>query len=546
MSLELFKIALGLDIEAADASSHANILQGPGTPGGDGAEQDAAPIGSVFLRTDVETNNLQMYYKYRTTQNAFGDWETVASSSLVNAAINGVSWRDPVTVIDNTPYAALAALPVGGVVDGVTLSDGDRVLFTDITGSNNNVYIWDSTLLTWTEDTNLATDGDTVLGQDGTAAEQQWTFDGTTWVQTGGASNANELAFIRDFIGKNGTGSETPLYTSATNVTQGVSLEAAIGELDAQIGAESFTENNFVNPANTINQNIDGLDVQLGDGTHSSVIHIADVNDVTENLAALDVAIGTQDFTNTANHLLDLDNAAVGVSLEKLNVGIGSLNYTNGYNVTNGQTITQTFDNLDIALGDTNHASTNIISNAASVNSNLSVLDAAIGDRAYTNDFVVTDGETTTASIDALDSQLGNNVFTESNIVSGGNNITQNLDALDVVVNTNAAQSAVIKTGGVAAQTAIDSIPVASAEIAKWIIGYENTGDATNRETVEVHALTDGTTVKFDKYSIRRFGNVFPGLVIDCDINAGSLRLLLTSATTVDVAVKRVGFYTIN
>lgn len=546
MALELFRVALGLDLESQSGLSNANILQGPGQPGGDGATQDAAPIGSLFLRTDNETNNLQLYWKYRTTQNSFGDWQQVVSKEFLNSVINGISWREPAKVIDTTTYATVAALPITGTVDGVVLNDGDSVLFADVTTGNSNVYIWDAVGTSWTESDNSATDGDTVLIQEGTSAEQQWTYDGTSWVQTGGASNANELAFLRDFVGKDATGAETPSFTSAVNITQNSSLESAIGELDAAIGVETFTEENFINPANTVNGNLDALDVQLGDGTYSSTHIIDNSNDITENLEDIDLAIGLRDYTNTGNHLLALDGATLSASLETLNLGIGSRNYTNGYNITNGQTVTQTFDNIDIALGDTNHTSTDIISNAASVNVNLSSLDDAIGVQLYTNDNVVTDGEDVTSSIDALDSQLGNNTFTSSNVISNANNITENLDALDLVVNTNASQSLVIKTAGVSAQTVIDSIPIADAEVAKWIIAYENTGDATNRETVEVHALHNGTNAKWDEYSIRRFGNVFSGLNIDVDINAGSLRLLLTSAVTVDCAVKRVGYYTIN
>lgn len=546
MAQDLFRIALGLDIESNDGSTNAYIIQGNGLPGGDAAEQDDATIGSLYLQTDAETNNLQLYWKYRTTQNSFGDWQQVVSKEFLNSVINGISWREPVSVLDNTTYANVAAIPVTGTIDGVVLSDGDRVLFTDLTTGNDNVYIWDAGGTSWTESTNTPTDGDTILVKEGTSAEEQWTYDGTTWVQTGGASNANELGFIRDFIGKNGTGAENPLYTSITNITQNSSLESVIGELDATIGDNTFTDQNFINSVNTVNTNLNVLDVQLGTGNHSSLHIIDDDNTVTENFTAIDFVLGDRSFTNTSNHVLSGVTTTITVSLEQLNLAFGSRNYTNGYNITNGETATQTFDKIDIALGNTNHTSTNIISNATSINDNLTSLDASIGNQTYTNDNVVTDGETITASIDALDSQLGDNTYTESNIVSTSNNITENLNAIDIIVNENALQTAVVKTTGVSAQTVVDSIPVADAEVAKWIISYENAGNATNRESLEVHALHDGTTVKWDEYSIRRFGNAFTGLSISCDINAGSLRLLVSSVITVDVAVKRIGYYTIN
>lgn len=550
MAQDLFRVDLGVSIE--DALTEAHIIHGNGVPGGDAALQDAAPIGSIYLRTDTETNNQQLYWKYRSTQNSAADWEQSVSQSVLNAAINGLSWREPSKVIDSTTYADITAAETaanaGDTVDGVTIVAGDRILFADLTTGNDNVYVVGGTSGAWTftEDSNTATDGDTVLVQEGTNAEGQYTFDGTDWVQTGGSTNANELAFIRSFIGKNSTGSETPVYTSATVVTQNGSLEAAIGELDVAVGDANFTEDNFVVDGDSLAVSIDNLDIQLGSGTHTSTNVVLNANDVTENFSALDVSIGDRNYTNTSNHILNLDGESITDSLEKLNTEIGSRNLANGYNLTNGDTITDSLDKIDIALGDPNHSSTNIISNAADINTNLSSLDQAIGNRTYTNDNVVTDGERVTASIDALDSQLGNNTYTESNVVSSGNNITENLNSLDIAVGNNTAQNLVIKTANVSAQTVVDSLALGNADVAKWILSFEDTTDSAHRQSLEIHAMHNGTVAKFDKYSIRRMGAKFTGLDIDVDVNAGSIRLLLTSTIPVDVAVKRVGFYTIN
>lgn len=65
---------------------------------------------------------------------------------------------------------------------------------------------------------------------------------------------------------------------------------------------------------------------------------------------------GNRDYTNTANHLLDVDGETISASLEKLNVGIGSRNYTEDNYVSDGQTITASIDALDQALQDISDA----------------------------------------------------------------------------------------------------------------------------------------------------------------------------------------------
>ena len=145
MGLDLFRVGLGLDVESEDGSSNAYVIQGAGLPGGDTAEQDAAPIGSTYMRTDVETNNLQFYYKWSTANNSAADWKQATSKEYVDAIAAGLSWREPVLVHDNTTYATVAAAEtaanIADTVDGVTIGVGDRVLFSDLTTGADNVYI---------------------------------------------------------------------------------------------------------------------------------------------------------------------------------------------------------------------------------------------------------------------------------------------------------------------------------------------------------------------------------------------------------------------
>lgn len=251
MALDLFRIIKGLNIQSDDLSQSANILLGTGAPGGDAGSHDAATVGSIYLRTDVDTDGLQLYWK-QGTANTAADWKQGTDKAYVDAVAQGLSWREPALVRDNTVYATIAAAQtaanVANTANGVTIQAGDRLLFSNLTTGNDNVYVVSGSTGAWTftEDTNLATDGDAILIQSGTHAEQQWVFDGTTWIQFG-SDLSTELAYVRAFIGKTAAGNEMPTYSSTNVVTQSGSLETAIGEADAAFGDGEITNDGGTN-----------------------------------------------------------------------------------------------------------------------------------------------------------------------------------------------------------------------------------------------------------------------------------------------------------
>lgn len=292
MAIDLFRVGKGLELLSEDFTSRVNILTGSGTPGGDGKEQDNAPIGSLYLRQDLEEDALQLYYKIALTNNSPADWSSVADKNYINSVAMGLSWREPARVMDQTAYANPAAIPTTGTIDGVILSDGDRVLFTNVASvGTSNVYIWDAPNTQWVEDMNAETDGDAVLVQEGTFAEQQWVYDGTAWVQFGGAANTKELEFLRSFIGKTGAGSEMPSYSSSDVVAPTANIEQAIGQLDAAIGNRDYTNEFSINDGEDLTDSIDALDTAIGNRTYSEGNFVTDGQDVTDSIDALDVVV---------------------------------------------------------------------------------------------------------------------------------------------------------------------------------------------------------------------------------------------------------------
>lgn len=105
MGRDIFKAELGFGINAQDGDEIARVLAGSALPGGDTAEQDAAPIGSIYLRTNGIT--------YRKTANAGSTADWTSSPDLSN-----LSWKDPIKAATNDTLAA-------GSTDPTTWTDNE-------------------------------------------------------------------------------------------------------------------------------------------------------------------------------------------------------------------------------------------------------------------------------------------------------------------------------------------------------------------------------------------------------------------------------------
>lgn len=305
MAIDLFRVINGIDIQKTDLSSHASVLIGSGLPGGDSGQQDGAPIGSMYLRTDAETDGQQVYWKFSISNNSSADWKVAADKAYVDAAIQGLTWLAPAVVLDGTSYVNNTAFPVTGIVDGVSIVNGARVLFTNVTASGQSgVWIWNSATSphSWTQAT-APLEGDAILVTEGTSSNEQWIYTSSnTWVQFGSTSDVAELGYIRTFIGKTGPGSENPSYTSTNVVAQGSNLETAISALDVTFGSGAIT--------NT-----------------------------------------TSSYALTSSMTWGGGSDTLTLALNQLNNAVGSRTFTDQNVATNGQTVTASIDALDIAVG---------------------------------------------------------------------------------------------------------------------------------------------------------------------------------------------------
>jgi len=369
MAQDFFRVEKGLAIETDN--SEILYLGGPGQPAGDVDSQNA-PVGSVW--TDSNTGAIYVKHTVGTTIN---EWDKIATEDFVTTVAGStISWREPVRVLDPTN----GPLPTGTAgstitIDGVVIGDGDRVLFTETTDANGkNVYIYDQASGTFVEDINDETPGDTVFVNEGTEAGKRFTYNTAgQWVNTDIASQ-DELNFVRQFIGKNAAGLESPVYTSTTTVTQNADLETAIGELDAELQAiRDF-----------VGKNASGAETP----NYTSTAVVTQGSTLEDAISALDLA------TTVASNEDSLQNAFMGKT-----AGNDLPNYSSTNVVTQSGSLEQAVGELDAERGADVTAVTGMIDPANTINQNIQGVANYVEQNGKT---VTIAGVTTVQTIDSV------------------------------------------------------------------------------------------------------------------------------------------------
>ena len=280
MGLSMFQVKKGINLDGL-----AQVMSAAGVPGAAG-DASTAPVGSLYL----DVTNGQMYVK-KTSGVGTDKWKRTQNSDDMADALNGISWREPVLVRDNTLRANLAAAVtaanVADTVDGQTISAGVRLLLDNVTGSAKNVYLVSGSTGAWvfTEDANALTKGDTLYVNAGTDAGKTFNYNATTWVQQGSASST-EISYLQSYTGKTADGNEMPTYTTENVVATGDSLETAVGKLDYQFGVIEVGSN-FLSSDDPVGWNLGALDTQLGQArTYTYVAALAATQKVVDSVPA--------------------------------------------------------------------------------------------------------------------------------------------------------------------------------------------------------------------------------------------------------------------
>jgi hypothetical protein len=511
MALDMFRIEKGLEIDEL-----VQYLQGAGSPGA--GDSGNAPVGSVY------TDNLtgQLWTKI-TVGTGIAHWSQLASQTWVSNNVAGaVSWREPVQVISSAT-TTLPSGPASTIIDGVTLANGARVLFSGLTPATPNVYVYNLATETFTEDTNTLSQGDTVYVDLGTSAGTRWTWNGTAWVRFDTAS-VDELAFIRAFDGKPAAGSVMPVYSSTTIVTQGSNLVAAISALDLEMGTAVST-GNFISHADSLSVNLQAVDTELGANVTNGN-YILTANKMNGNIQALDTAFGPA--TGTGHWISNAQH--VNGNLTALDAEIGA-NVSNGNWVLGINTVNQNIQAIDAHLGAA-VTTGNYIINSDTTNQNVQLLDTALGANVVNGNFVLASNKINT-NIQSLDTEIGAQV-SDGTFILHTNSINTNIQNIDTALSSIAKETSALN---VTTSTVIDTI---AATVVKWIVKITDAANSANVTAYELFAGTNGLTVDHTKFATLKLGSTIPGLALSVDLVGANLQLSIASTATVNVVVRRV------
>lgn len=326
MSLNLFRIQKGLNI---DDSIH--IIQNAGVPN---AQTDtvAALVGSLY----IDTTNKNLYQKISVASGDSTDWKRIVNETIIGVSTDNLGTFTGSTITDSVSIKTAlqeleTSLETKAASSVVTEIDGNVNDLITLSGVAENA----TTLGTFTGST--ITDNTTVK----VALQELETA-------IGGASG--EDAFQNSFMGKTGTGAETPTYSSVVYVTQSGTLEAAIGELDAQMSTNATN-------IGTNDTDISNLQTALGASTEATIAYtnnnyITDGVDLVNSLSALDGQVATNatnigtNSTNIGTNDTDISNlqTALGASTE------GAITYSSTNYVTNATDTITSIGALDTQI----------------------------------------------------------------------------------------------------------------------------------------------------------------------------------------------------
>jgi len=338
MSQDFFRVEKGLEITQPDVDTGLQVISGSTAPGGDAGEQDDAPIGSLYLRS-----NGQLYTKTADT-NATSDWQEKTSanlsslswrSELVRAATNDAltagntdpsSWTDNEGTIDHTDFAIgeyvygdVDGTPALWEITGISAPNITLAAASDPLAANDTVVVQN-----YFPDSPAGQEGAAIITYDGTnaikVADVDWNFADGIQMASGYAASSGDVSSsdtVNSAIEKldgNNDAQDTTLGTAqgATNmgtftgtiITDNVSVKVALQELETEVETKADQVT-----VDEIDQNVDDLitlsgvaenSTDLGSFTGTTIADNETVKGALQDLeTALEAISGGETVTQT-------------------------------------------------------------------------------------------------------------------------------------------------------------------------------------------------------------------------------------------------------
>ena len=486
---ENFNIEKALRISKENSDTlHVDILFGSVLPGGDAGEQDAASIGSIYIRQNGSSSTI---YQKVASSNVSADWQENGSSS---AAVG--SWRgEKVISVTNDIVTA-------GVARNLTTSpflDDDAPLLTSADFAIGDFIIADA-------------DGVPVLLEVSAIAAPSVTFSTP--------ASAPVLAIDDTFITRTYLPDNPGNKEGQAIVNFNGSVMVKIGDIDwnfadgIQLALGYAAASGDVSDADTVQtamQKIDGnndaQDLLLGAvqgainlGIFSGVT-ITDNNSVKGALQELETAHEVTD--QKANDLVSLS----GMPQNAIDLGTFT-----GAIITDNNSVKGALQELETKNGAQDLA-------VSGINQNV-------------NDLVTLSG------LPANSTNLGTFAGT---LIAGALSTKSALQRIEDLLE----EMKMVKAIGVTTATPIDAVPVATVSSCKWLVECFEEATPANKKSFEVYALNNGTLADDTVYGKLKLGANF-NVSLSVDISGGNMRLMVSSTTAgITVSARRLGVYTI-
>lgn len=485
MSRTLFGIEKALRIYAENSqSTFIDILFGSSAPGGDTGVQDAAPLGSLYIRQNGSSSTL--YQKVASSNNA-ADWQENGSSS---AAVG--SWRGEkvVAVTDDTVTAGsprnLVTTPFSDD-EGTTLAAADFQV--------GQFIIADA-------------DGTPVLLEVTNVSAPSVTFSTPV---SAPALSADDTFVVRNYLPDTPSGQEGQAIVNYNgsvivkisdidwNFADGINMASSYGAVWGDVSAAD-TVQSAIEKLDGVNDQQDLLlgtsqgDVDLGSFSGATIPANSTVKDALQSLetAYEETDANVDDLitlSGVAENSVDLGSFTDGI-ISASNTVKGALQELESFAAAEALVVDEIDQNVDdlITLSGVAENSTN--------------LGAFTGFGAI----LLTATETVKSAFQKVLDFLG---------------------GLRVVEVTN-----------ITTATAVDQVPVASVKACKWLVSVFEEATPANIQSFEVYALNNGTLVDDTQFAKLRLGANF-NLTVSVDISGGNMRLLVASTTAGVTATAR-------
>jgi hypothetical protein len=317
MARILHGIEKGIRLHGENSDSlNVDIIFGTSAPGGDSGEQDAAALGSLYLRQNGGSSSL--YQKVDTT-NTVADWQLNGNSSVVIG-----TWRpETVRVVTNDTQGAgtrdMTASPFsddeGTLITAASFTVGDHII-SDADGtpallrvsaiSSPNVTFVAATTPLATDDTFIAVNylPDTPAGQEGRAIVN---YNGTVMVKLGDIdwNFADGINIAAGYTPGNGTVSSSDTVQSAIQKLDGnqIDLITLSGVAQGAVDLGTFT-GTTIPDSSTVKDALQALEtaVEGGGQFSANAVTAATTLDsvLVDNYAAVKWYLYARDTANPA------------------------------------------------------------------------------------------------------------------------------------------------------------------------------------------------------------------------------------------------------